>query len=170
LPAATAPTAQAAASANSPLTATPSPAPSTAEPAPSRQQLQALAEQLAQAEALKRLAEERARQTEAELAQARADRDALIAQNQPQSDRHDYNEADTRRYLIDMLLQEAGWDPQQPGATEVEVEGMPNESGKGYVDYVLWGDDGKPLALVEAKRTTASPPQVNTRRFSTPTA
>jgi type I restriction enzyme, R subunit len=26
--------------------------------------------------------------------------------------------------------------------------------GKGFVDYVLWGDDGKPLALVEAKRTT----------------
>jgi type I restriction enzyme R subunit len=133
------------------------PRPTTAEPAPSRQQLQALAEQLAQAEALKRLAEERARQTEAELAQAKADRDALIAQNQPQTDRHDYNEADTRRYLIDLRLQEAGWDPQQPGATEVEVEGMPNDSGKGYVDYVLWGDDGKPLALVEAKRTTASP-------------
>ena len=31
---------------------------------------------------------------------------------------------------------------------------MPNEQGKGFVDYVLWGDDGKPLALVEAKRTT----------------
>jgi type I restriction enzyme R subunit len=58
-----------------------------------------------------------------------------------------------------MRLQEAGWDPQQPGATEVEVEGMPNESGKGYVDYVLWGDDGKPLALVEAKRATADPAQ-----------
>ena len=31
---------------------------------------------------------------------------------------------------------------------------MPNDEGKGFVDYVLWGDDGKPLALVEAKRTT----------------
>ena len=30
---------------------------------------------------------------------------------------------------------------------------MPNGSGEGFVDYVLWGDDGKPLALVEAKRT-----------------
>ncbi len=30
---------------------------------------------------------------------------------------------------------------------------MPNQQGKGFVDYVLWGDDGKPLALVEAKRT-----------------
>jgi len=30
---------------------------------------------------------------------------------------------------------------------------MPNQTGEGFVDYVLWGDDGKPLALVEAKRT-----------------
>src|SRR5262245_3833957 len=30
---------------------------------------------------------------------------------------------------------------------------MPNEKGEGFVDYVLWGDDGKPLGLVEAKRT-----------------
>ncbi|WP_055074383.1 DEAD/DEAH box helicase family protein, partial [Pseudanabaena sp. 'Roaring Creek'] len=40
---------------------------------------------------------------------------------------------------------------------EFEVSGMPNTTGKGYVDYVLWGDDGKPLALVEAKRTKRSP-------------
>ncbi len=31
---------------------------------------------------------------------------------------------------------------------------MPNDKGTGYVDYVLWGDDGKPLGLVEAKRTS----------------
>jgi type I site-specific restriction endonuclease len=30
---------------------------------------------------------------------------------------------------------------------------MPNDQGEGFVDYVLWGDDGKPLAVVEAKRT-----------------
>ena len=30
-----------------------------------------------------------------------------------------------------------------------------NPSGIGYVDYVLWGKDGKPLAVVEAKRTMA---------------
>ena len=34
---------------------------------------------------------------------------------------------------------------------------MPNAEGKGFVDYVLWGDDGKPLALVEAKRTRRDP-------------
>jgi type I site-specific restriction endonuclease len=30
---------------------------------------------------------------------------------------------------------------------------MPNKSGEGFVDYVLWGDDGLPLGVVEAKRT-----------------
>jgi type I restriction enzyme R subunit len=30
---------------------------------------------------------------------------------------------------------------------------MPNAQEKGFVDYVLWVDDGKPLGLVEAKRT-----------------
>ncbi len=34
---------------------------------------------------------------------------------------------------------------------------MPNQQNTGYVDYVLWGDDGKPLGLIEAKRTTKSP-------------
>ena len=33
---------------------------------------------------------------------------------------------------------------------------MPSPGGKGFVDYVLWGADGLPLAVVEAKRTTAS--------------
>ena len=40
---------------------------------------------------------------------------------------------------------------------EFEVTGMPNDSGQGFVDYVLWGDDGKPLGLVEAKRTKKDP-------------
>ncbi|HEU0278073.1 MAG TPA: type I restriction endonuclease [Rhodanobacteraceae bacterium] len=36
---------------------------------------------------------------------------------------------------------------------EFPVTGMPNNTGEGFVDHVLWGDDGKPLGLVEAKRT-----------------
>ncbi|MFM7363992.1 MAG: DEAD/DEAH box helicase family protein [Cuspidothrix sp.] len=40
---------------------------------------------------------------------------------------------------------------------EYPVAGMPNKSGDGFVDYVLWGDDGKPLAVVEAKRTRKDP-------------
>lgn len=62
-------------------------------------------------------------------------------------------EAETRRVLIDVMLREMGWDIDQPDCQEFEVQGMPNRSGIGYVDYVLWGDDGRPLALVEAKNT-----------------
>lgn len=67
---------------------------------------------------------------------------------------HDYNEQHTRDYFIDLLLKEAGWSIDRKGIdTEYEVEGMPNNKGLGFVDYVLWGEDGKPLGLVEAKRT-----------------
>jgi len=68
-------------------------------------------------------------------------------------DTHDYSEAETRDYFIDLLLKEAGWPLDQARDREFEVAGMPNNQGKGFVDYVLWGDDGKPLGLVEAKRT-----------------
>ncbi|SHK08592.1 type I restriction enzyme, R subunit [Rubritalea squalenifaciens DSM 18772] len=77
--------------------------------------------------------------------------------NEQVPDPHDYSEADTRKYLIDAELRRSGWDPEAPKATEYEVSGMPNNKGIGYVDYVLWGDDGKPLAIVEAKRTTKDP-------------
>jgi len=70
-----------------------------------------------------------------------------------QPDTHDYSEAETRDYFIDLLLKEAGWPLDQAHDREFEVSGMPNAEGKGFVDYVLWGDDGKPLGLVEAKRT-----------------
>jgi type I restriction enzyme R subunit len=76
---------------------------------------------------------------------------------QAQPDAHDYSEAETRDYFIDLLLKEAGWPLDQPRDREFEVAGMPNNQGKGFVDYVLWGDDGKPLALVEAKRTRRDP-------------
>nr|WP_314625327.1 DEAD/DEAH box helicase family protein [uncultured Janthinobacterium sp.] len=72
--------------------------------------------------------------------------------NAAQPDTHDYSEAETRDYFIDLLLKEAGWQVDTKNF-EIEVTGMPNNQGKGFVDYVLWADDGKPLALVEAKRT-----------------
>ncbi len=87
----------------------------------------------------------------AEVARAKKE-----AANQP--DTHDYSEAETRDRFIDLLLYEAGWTIDQPGRdTEYEVHGMPNNHGIGYVDYVLWGEDGKPLGLVEAKRTRKDP-------------
>jgi type I restriction enzyme R subunit len=77
--------------------------------------------------------------------------------NSAQPDTHDYSEAETRTAFIDLLLKEAGWTLDPAKNFEVEVTGMPNAENKGFVDYVLWGDDGKPLALVEAKRTTREP-------------
>jgi type I site-specific restriction endonuclease len=89
---------------------------------------------------------------DAELKALRDEAVAVKAANAVQPDTHDYCEAETRDYYIDLLLKEAGW--QLTGKNlEVEVRGMPNNQGKGFVDYVLWGDDGKPLAVVEAKRT-----------------
>lgn len=72
------------------------------------------------------------------------------------------SEAETRRLFIDMMLREAGWEvlttegaiAPLKACIEVEVHGMPTEKGVGYVDYVLFGADGKPLAVVEAKRTS----------------
>jgi type I restriction enzyme, R subunit len=74
-----------------------------------------------------------------------------------QPDTHDYLEAETRDYFIDLLLKEAGWSLAEARDREFEVAGMPNTQEKGFVDYVLWGDDGKPLGLVEAKRTRRDP-------------
>ena len=69
-----------------------------------------------------------------------------------------YTEAKTRIHLIDADLKEVGWDDMHEGRElEYKVTGMPlsgeNPKGNGYADYVLWGDDGKPLAVIEAKRT-----------------
>lgn len=93
----------------------------------------------------------------AELAEVRAQLAAAKAANQAEPDTHDYNEFDTRKYLIDVQLREAGWTVGEDAGEEFEVTGMPNEKGLGYVDYVLWGKDGKPLAVVEAKRTLKDP-------------
>ena len=46
---------------------------------------------------------------------------------------------------------------RRPIPRKFDVTGMPNVPGEGFVDYVLRGDDGKPLALVEAKRTRKDP-------------
>jgi len=75
------------------------------------------------------------------------------AQNAVVPDTHDYREHETRDLFIDLLLHEAGWALDQPRDLEFEVTGMPNKTGIGYVDYVLWGQDGMPLGVVEAKRT-----------------
>jgi type I restriction enzyme R subunit len=66
-------------------------------------------------------------------------------------------EDQTRIKLIDPLLKESGFPLNKSQDREYEVTGMPNNQGIGFVDYVLWGDDGLPLAVVEAKRTIRNP-------------
>ena len=92
---------------------------------------------------------------DAEIADLQAKIAAAQADAKP--DDRDYTESDTRDRFIDQLLLEAGWPLDQDRDREYEVTGMPNATGKGFVDYVLWGADGLPLAVVEAKRTTKSP-------------
>ena len=75
------------------------------------------------------------------------------------------SEANTRKLYIDLYLKEAGWDVLDTenvaiagkAGIEIKVEGMPNAQGIGFCDYVLYGRDGKPLAIVEAKKTSVSP-------------
>ena len=109
------------------------------------------------AEAARRISEEDRAALEAEIKALQAEIAAAKAANQAVADTHDYREAETRDLFIDLLLREAGFDPKAPDTVEVEVKGMPNAPGVGYVDYVLRGDDGKPLGLVEAKRTRKDP-------------
>ncbi len=74
------------------------------------------------------------------------------------ADPHDYHEAETRTRFIDLLLAEAGWTDLKDGRDlEYRVTPMPNEQGFGFADYVLWGADGLPLAVIEAKRTRRDP-------------
>ena len=65
----------------------------------------------------------------------------------------DLSEYQTRKLYIDFMLQDAGWVEGKDWLNEVELKGMPNASEVGYADYVLYGDDGRALAVVEAKRT-----------------
>jgi type I restriction enzyme R subunit len=76
-----------------------------------------------------------------------------------------FTEAETRRFYIDQQLREAGWEvlavennvvPGKAGI-EIHVKGMPNNKEEGFCDYVLYGKDGNPVALVEAKKTSVSP-------------
>lgn len=92
---------------------------------------------------------------DAEIAELKA-RIAAAQVTNTEPDDHDYTEAETRLFIIDQLLGEAGWPLDQDRDREYPVTGMPNNEGKGFVDYVLWGADGLPLAVVEAKRTTKS--------------
>ena len=64
-------------------------------------------------------------------------------------------EYDTRKVYIDAMLLDAGWTRGQDWFDEVPLTGMPNQSGTGRADYVLYDSRHCPLAVIEAKRTCA---------------
>ena len=63
------------------------------------------------------------------------------------------SEAETRIVYIDAMLKEAGWDPKAKNVAEFELQYIHDPESSRFADYVLWGDDGKPLAVIEAKKT-----------------
>lgn len=96
-----------------------------------------------------------AKKTEAELL-------ALKTAGQAAADVLRFDEATTRKNLIDKQLVEAGWNVDPHGGNtaevgqEVDVAHQPTKTGTGRADYVLWNDAGKPLAVIEAKKTAMS--------------
>ena len=80
----------------------------------------------------------------AELVRLREEIAEAKRQNAAVPDTHDYSEAGTRDYFIDLLLKEAGGPLDAARDREYEVSGMPNEKGLGFVDYVLWGETACP--------------------------
>ena len=69
----------------------------------------------------------------------------------------DITEYETRKKYIDLELKLAGWDFDTNIQEELQLEGMPNNKNTGYADYVLFGQNGLPLAVVEAKKTSVDP-------------
>ncbi|WP_168384036.1 DEAD/DEAH box helicase family protein [Acinetobacter indicus] len=96
-------------------------------------------------------------QADAERVQIRQQVEQAKIANSKIEDPTDYKEDETRKLKIDLMLEEAGWEIGTTVREEVAVTGMPSPSGKGAVDYVLYGANGLPLAVVEAKRTSTDP-------------
>ncbi|MCF8168140.1 MAG: DEAD/DEAH box helicase family protein [Rhodoferax sp.] len=125
----------------------PAPSAVAAAPAQSIAQLQKLeAELQARDEKLSTLLSAKAALAD-ELQKLRLEVAAAKKANTAQPDTHDYSESETRDYFIDLLLKEAGWQLDAKNF-EVQVSSMPNNQGVGFVDYVLWGDDGRPLVVL----------------------
>lgn len=124
-----------------------------------RRVLEKLAAQEAQMETLlSELEEARSKANTAEMEAAELKVAAEAAQ--VAADELHFDEEKTRTRLIDSLLARAGWDvgaglvsTGQVGK-EIEMDGQPTPTGIGYADYVLWDDNGNPLAVIEAKKAS----------------
>ena len=79
--------------------------------------------------------------------------------NKPELKVEDLSEFQTRKMFIDEDLKTLGWRIDQVQVVEEykvdDMEGIPGKTG--YIDYALFGKDGSPLAVVEAKKTTKDP-------------
>ena len=102
-----------------------------------------------------KLEQERTRHLDKIEVPAKPDQQKRQQQSQKVADSLQWNEAKTRALLIDAMLLQAGWDVSNPAQVgqEVDVDFPDNVSGKGRADYVLWGDNGQPLAVIEAKKS-----------------
>lgn len=85
-------------------------------------------------------------------------KEKLTARREKQQDNYvpkplELTEYETRKIYIDTMLSDVGWVENVNWINEFKLQGMPNTSGVGYADYVLFGDNGKPLAVIEAKKT-----------------
>lgn len=121
--------------------------------------LEKLASQEARMQQL--LKELEAQQAAVTAAETKAEQlEHFLTEGQRAADVLELNEETTRQRLIDILLTDAGWHVGAEGKStaevvqEEEVQYQPTPSGRGAADYVLRNDDGKPLAVIEAKRTS----------------
>ena len=107
---------------------------------------------------LAELEEERSKATAAQ--KEAAELKQLAGSAQAAADELEFSDTETRTRLIDSMRASVGWDISEGVKStaqvgkEVEVDGQPTATGIGYADYVLWDDNGNPLAVVEAKKTS----------------
>jgi len=127
-----------------------------------RQALEKLAAQEAQMEVLL-LELETARQSAATAEKKAEELEAFASSGNATANLLEFSEATTRARIIDSLLAVAGWRVAQGESSttevgkEVQIPHQPTTSGLGYADYVLWDDNGSPLAVIEAKKTSVDP-------------
>ncbi|MCP4350040.1 MAG: DEAD/DEAH box helicase family protein [Desulfobacterales bacterium] len=135
----------------------------SAEAAKAKQEKKAFLEKLAAQEAklqelLEKLEAEQAQKTASEKKSSEIESLAQAGINA--AEELNFDEKTTRTHLIDSLLTDAGWNvapnckSTDEVGQEIEIPYQPTKSGTGYADYVLWDDNGKPLAVVEAKKTS----------------
>ena len=92
------------------------------------------------------------------IAENKALKEELTARREEQQQTYvqkplDLSEYKTRKLYIDAMLADAGWKEGKSWINEYEIPGMPNKSEVGFADYALLRDDGRILAVIEAKRT-----------------